>query len=60
MSEYIIENLNTVEIKRISNSPDADTIEWFPEDPFDVHNASIVVIGTDADMKKILAIIGRK
>lgn len=60
MNEYIIENLTASEIDRINNSPDADAIEWHPEDPFDADNTDIVIEGTDADVKTILTIIGRK
>ena len=60
MNEYIIENLTKSEINLINNSPDADTIEWYPEDPFDADNTDIVIEGTAADVQTIRTIIGRK
>ncbi len=63
MDEYIIENLTTSEINLINNSPDADTIEWYPENPInpvDLDNIDIVIEGTAADVQTMLTIIGRK
>ena len=59
MNEYIIENLTTLEIDLINNSPDVNSINWYPDDPFDADNTDIVIEGTTDDVKTILAIIGR-
>lgn len=60
MNEYIIENLSKSEIDKVKNSPKADAIEWYPEDPFNTSNTNIVVDGTEADLEIMLTIIGRK
>ena len=63
MNEHIIENLTKYEIDLINNSPDADNIEWYPDNPanpVDLDNTDIVIEGTDADVQTMLEIIGRK
>ena len=63
MNEYIIENLTQFEIDLINNSPDADTIEWYPDNPanpVDLDNTDIVIEGTADDVQTMLTIIGRK
>ena len=57
--EYIIENVTAFEREKICNSPDADNIDWYPDDLLEM-DVNIVVEGTEADVDTLLRIMGRK
>ena len=59
MNEYIIENVTVFEREKICNSPDADNIDWYPDDLLEM-DANIVVEGTESDLNTMLRIMGRE
>ena len=59
MSEFIISNVTAFEREKICNSPEADDIEWYPDDLLEIDNVNIVVDGTKEDVNKLLKIMGR-
>ena len=59
-SKFVIEDVTLFEREKICNSPDADNIAWYPDDPLEMYYANIVVEGTKSDVNTLLRIMGRK